>query len=439
MISATEPLADSLPRVYRPNPPQYRFHATTVERRWFCAGYGTGKTTSAVFEAWDLATRIHPGCTGIIVAPTFPLLTQALLAEWRLWIPSECYALNQSRWEMALPNGSRIVWRSTSNPDSGEGMNAAWLVFDEATREHSRESYAILSSRVRRGYPGRRRMTLLTGPPQGAGHWTAKEFGTGPGGDRVGDAQAWVDGAGLHAVIRARTRDNPHLPPDYEAKLRASPGATKAWCRQYLDAEFVAGEGQIFEGFDRAVHVVKPDRIPSTFRRVVVGVDWGFSHAGAMIVVGVTGTGTLYVLHEEVRRGVAVTDSGWLGIARSLRDLYRPERFVADPSEPGYITTLRQTLGGRPVVENANNDVAEGIRRIVRALEPIKEPGTDDPRQATLRPRLYVSERCTRLIEELESYRYREVRGQLTEQPQEHDDDAIDALRYAVMACTAHT
>jgi phage terminase large subunit len=303
-------------------------------------------------------------------------------------------------------------------------------VFDEATREHSKEPYDVLVARIRRGYPGRQRAIVLTGPPQGAGHWTAKEFGTGPGGERVGDTWQWHDT--LHSTIRARTADNPYLPHDYEANLRNRPGATRAWCRQYLDAEFIAGEGQIFSEFRRDTHIVRPEAIPSQFRRVIIGVDWGYSHHGAMIVVGVTGSGTLYVIAEECHKELPVTDSGWLRIARELRDKHRPERFVADPSEPGYITTLRQTLGVT-VVENADNDVHEGIRRITRSFEPVLAPGEIAPR-----PRMFISSRCTRLVEEIEGYRYRESRGIVTEAPQEHDDDAIDALRYAVMACTRH-
>lgn len=367
-----------------------------------------------------------------MAAPTFPLLTQALLAEWRRWIPSDAYALRQDRMEMRLANGSEILWRSTSDPKASEGANIAWMIFDEAPREHDKRSYDVLLARVRRGYPGRRRAVILTGPPQGVGHWTAREYGSAPDGSlRRGDDTAWSDR--LHAVIRARTRDNPHLPADYERNLRDRPGATKAWCRQYLDADFVAGEGQVFEGFSRDLHVIGDERMPSSFRRIVIGIDWGFSHNGAMVVVGVTSTGTLYVVHEEVHRGMPVTASGWLRVARELRDRFKPDRYVADPSEPGYITTLRQTLGGRPVVENADNDVAEGIRRIVRGLDPVNEPGRG------LMPRLFVHRSCARLISEFDGYRYREIRGQLTESPQEHDDDALDALRYAVMAATSWT
>lgn len=201
----------------------------------------------------------------------------------------------------------------------------------------------------------------------------------------------------------------------------------------------VARKGRIYEAFSRATHVVPRARLEADyrsggrwqFRRVVVGVDWGFTHPGAMVVVGQTGSGSLVVLHEEHHPGLLVADrtdaqrEGWLSIARRLRDTYRPERFVADPSEPGNIRQLRQALGGSPVVENADNDVSEGLRRTKVAMQPApKTPG------------LVVSDGCRALIDELETYSYRASADGLSETPQEVHDDACDALRYAVMALT---
>jgi phage terminase large subunit len=413
---------------YAPNPKQTLFHADPRERRWFCAGYGTGKTTAGVMEAFQFGWNEHPRCEGILAAPTYPLLSSVLLTEWAHWIPREYWTQHDHPKKgtyLRLANGTIIWCRSTTQPANNEGINAAWLVFDEAPREHNHEGYSVLVSRIRRGVPGRRLGVVLTGPPAGPGHWTAKEFGTGAGGDRVGDNWHWHDDR--HAVIRARTADNPYLPEGYEEGLRTRPGATKNWCRQYLDAEFVASEGQIYEAFSRDVHIV--NEVPSQFRSIVIAVDWGYSHYGSMIVLGVTGTGTMYAIHEERHRNMLVSDSGWLGIAEKLRDKYRPARFVADPSEPGYIMSLRQKLGGRPVVENAANDVAEGIRRVAVAL---------DPHPPEMKPRLYIHRSCAGLIEEIEGYTYRVVRGVATEAPIEVRDDSLDALRYAVMSATRH-
>lgn len=198
----------------------------------------------------------------------------------------------------------------------------------------------------------------------------------------------------------------------------------------------VARRGRVWDVFERSLHVVPHHQLPQSFRRVAIGVDFGMRHPGVMLVVGQTGTGDLVVLHEEVHQGrtfaVRSTDGkdGWLSIASKLREIYRPERFVADPSEPGLILALRQHLAGHPVVENAQNDVREGIRRVTVHLTPV--PGADGSK----RPRLLVSDRCPHLIRELETWSYLTVGGIPSETPSDVGDDACDALRYAVMALT---
>jgi hypothetical protein len=203
----------------------------------------------------------------------------------------------------------------------------------------------------------------------------------------------------------------------------------------------VARRGRVFPAFDRTTHVRKYAELERLykardrwlFRRVVVGVDFGWSHPGAAIVVGLTGTGTLVVVHEEVHQHLLVAlehapgRRGWLGIFRALRDAYRPERFAADPSEPGNITSMRMDLDGRPVVENAQNDVTEGIRRINRALQR----GPDGA------PGLLVSDACKHLIGELETWSYKTLGGHASEVPQDVGEDAADGLRYAAMALTS--
>ncbi len=201
-----------------------------------------------------------------------------------------------------------------------------------------------------------------------------------------------------------------------------------------------ARKGRVYEAFSRTTHVVPHARLEALyrrggrwqFRRIVIGVDWGYTHPGAMVVVGVTGAGALVVLHEEHHQHMLVAErtspqrEGWLSVAKRLRAEFSPERFVADPSEPGYILQLRQALNGNPVVENARNEVSEGIRRAQVAMQP-RPDGV---------PGLLVSDRCTALIDELETYSYRATAGGISEAPQEVHDDAADALRYAVMAAT---
>ena len=425
---------------------QEAFHADPRPWRWFCAGYGTGKTSCTVVEAYTLATRLHPGFTGIVAAPTYALLFQSWFDKWKAIVPRAWWQLKRDplfgpRLLISCPDGqvSTVYLRSTNNPWSNEGINAAWLVFDEATRERDRSAFDVLVGRVREGHPGRQLAVLVSGPPMTRKHWTSVEFGCGPGDGRTGDMLAWHDDQ--RAVVRARTRDNPYLPAGYEDALRSRPGVSASWAKQWLDAEFGAMEGQVYAAFSRDVHVVPAASLRDRgWRRTVIGTDWGYTHPGVMLAVAQDGYGDLYVTREEVHRERSVIDAPgqWVQIARALDDDLRPAGFACDPSLPGNLGAIKR--GVRARVYGADNDVAEGIRTVSALLEraalrdAAKRAGKAPDMSA---PALYVSDACPHTIGEFEAYARKKLRdGSVSEEPTEEGDDAMDALRYAVMALT---
>ena len=432
---------------YAPNARQEAFHRSTAEWRWYCAGYGAGKTRALTVECVRNAAITHPGFTGIVAAPTFPLLFQSWFAEWKKVVPREAWELKRDPYlgphilvRTAAHSDSTIYLRSTNNPWSNEGINAAWLAFDEAPRERDREAFDVLVSRVRAGHVGRQLNVSIAGPPMTRRHWTAEEFGTGPDATHRGDHLSWSDGT--RAVIRARTRDNTALDPSYEARLRSRAGATRAWCRQWLDAEFGSIEGQVYGAFDRGVHVIHAALLEGRqWRRVVVGTDWGFEHPGVMLVVAIDGSGDIFVLHEEVHQHKVVSNDsdGWGTIARDLASTWKARDFACDPSSPSNVRVVGRgvaRVGGRAF--GADNDVGNGLRRVLARLERAasrKRPETRTREHGL--GGLWVSSACVHTIGEFESYaRKRDRDGAFLEVPEEKNDDAMDALRYAVMELT---
>lgn len=431
---------------YAPHARQVAMHAAPEAFVWLMAGYGTGKTTALVFEALQLAAVTHPGFEGIVAAPTFPLLFQSFVTEWRRWVPSTWYRLSRDPLfgpfiGLRTDQGESRIWlRSTVDTKSVEGINAAWLVYDEASRETREDPIRVLLARVRRGYPGRQRRHIFAGPPQTRTHWTAVMFGAGVDAQHTGDASSWTDGT--RRVVRARTADNPFLPDGYERDMRTRPGATRAWCRQWLDAQIGSVEGQIYESFDRDVHVVSAASLKGrAWRDVVAGVDWGWSNFGTFIVVATDGRGDLYVIAEEVHRQKNPDDtpSGWFPLMRSRSHALGVRRIYCDPSRPGDIEACGRALrkGCAALVYPGDNDVAEGIRRVQSLLEwAVERARAKVP--IVGRSALYVSDACPHIIGEFEGYvRRRERDGSFSEQPLKKNDHALDALRYVAME-TAH-
>jgi hypothetical protein len=431
---------------YAPHARQLAVHSAREPFVWQMAGYGVGKTTALVFEALQLAAVTHPGFEGIVAAPTFPLLFQSWVTEWRRWIPSTWYRLSRDPLfgpfiGLRTDSGESRIWlRSTVDTKSVEGINAAWLVYDEASRETREDPIRVLLARVRRGYPGRQLRHVFAGPPQTRTHWTAQMFGAGVDTTHRGDAMTWTDGT--RRVVRARTRDNPHLPDGYERNMRTRPGATKAWCRQWLDAMIGSVEGQIYETFDRDVHVVTAASLAGRqWRDVVAGVDWGWTNYGTFIVVATDGRGDLYVIAEEVhkQRNADDTPSGWFPLMRTRSRDLRVQRVFCDPSRPGDIDACGRALrkGCAALVYAGDNNVAEGIRRVQSLLEwAVERARSKTSAGADLvgRPAIYISDACPHIIGEFEGYvRRRERDGSFSEQPLKKNDHALDSLRYVAM------
>jgi phage terminase large subunit len=173
---------------------------------------------------------------------------------------------------------------------------------------------------------------------------------------------------------------------------------------------WVMAEGAIYSFPDSQVR-----RESGPWKRIIAGIDWGFVHAFACEIIGVSGSGRLAVLGEVYRHGQLIEDL--IPSLLRLQSALGIEAFYADPSEPEYIASCQRA--GLSVIP-ATNDVGPGLNAVAAA---IKQGLTIDPA-------------CGGLLSELPNYRWAADRstGGFKEKPVEEGDDACDALRYAVMA-----
>jgi phage terminase large subunit len=224
-------------------------------------------------------------------------------------------------------------------------------------------------------------------------HWLKQRF------------SAAVEGRDYFSATAA---DNRFLPADYQHAIAGLPD--NVFGKRLGQGLWVTAEGTIYTLPDAQI-----TKAEGPWKRIIAGIDWGFVHAFACEIVGVSGSGRLAVLGEVYRRGSLIEDI-IPGLLR-LQDALHVEAFYADPSEPEYIATCqRKGLGVVP----ATNDVMPGINAVAAA---IAQGLTVDPS-------------CQGLLTELPNYRWATERstGAFREKPIEEGDDACDALRYAVMA-----
>lgn len=204
-------------------------HAVTTQQRIFIesdrrsiafiGGVGSGKTRASVLKA--LAQPA--GSTGMLIAPTFTMLKDALLRTFLEIARPLVTRFNQSELTADLINGSTILFRSADNPDRLRGPNLSWAGLDEAALMHA-DTLNIMIGRLRLE-PG---MLWFTTTPRGKNHWLYEHTKTN---DTL--------------VVRARTMDNPYLPQAFVEQLRKQ--YTSDFYRQEVLGEFVELGNRVFK------------------------------------------------------------------------------------------------------------------------------------------------------------------------------------------------
>lgn len=367
-------------------------------------GRGVGKTTAGAIQGL-IESEFEPS-KGIVVAPTYPMLRDASMAEFFEWLPRNRIAhWHKTDKLLTLKNGSEVAFRSADNPDSLRGANRDWLWFDEPRNVRTREAFDIVFAQLRP-----RRKAWLTTTPAGIFHWLYDLFIASP----IPNSR----------VITAKTSENPYLPDEYANSLRQQ--YTGAFAAQELDAQWVSFEGLIYDNFSLTENVTNAaDYNPDW--PVLWGVDDGYAmgqgkgtesyHPRVVLFMQQTAQGGLNVFAEYVACGELEEVTLDAAIAMPYA---RPEIVYIDSSA----TQLKARIWGKGITTyGATHPVSEGIKNLRRLI--------GDGNGVRL---LKIHPRCKELIREMQSYRRNPNTTQVKNGevlPLKLDDHCLDALRYA--------
>lgn len=235
----------------------------------------------------------------------------------------------------------------------------------------------------------------------------------------------WIDKADAgdknYYALHYTLDDNPFVSEAYKQRIRSSLSGL-FYKRNYLGLWCLA-DGAIYDFFDRDVHVVrKPPRAAEYW---IVGIDYGQVHPFACVLIGVnTGKHTqsgkcLWVEKEffwdSKAKGRQMTNAEFADAIQEFLEPYAVKAIYMDPSAEAFHLELRRR--GMHVV-HANNDVLGGIT--FTASEMAKG-------------NLFICEGCPNTIRQLESYVWdTKASAKGDDEPVKKEDDACDALRYAV-------
>lgn len=220
--------------------------------------------------------------------------------------------------------------------------------------------------------------------------------------------------------------DNPYLSKKEIALMERTLDGTTLQSRKY--GRFCTREGLVYPEFDESVHVIEPFPIPAAWQDNI-SIDPGLKNPLSAHWYAVDYDGNVYVVAEHYRAGEDIdyhanaihemsTKLGWKrdagGRLSALIDSAAGQRTLASVKSVSELFYERNIL----VNPRVNKDMFSGIERVKSYL---------NTRNGL--PNLYIFSSCPQMIREIKGYFWGSG-----ENPEKHDDHAMDELRYYLMS-----
>ena len=330
---------------------------------------------------------------------------------------------------LAFANGSRIIaghFQSEKDIDAYLGLEYDVIGVEEATTLTSRK-YQDISTCCRTSKPNWRPRIYSTTNPGGVGHaWYRTRFVAPMLERREKDTR----------FVPARVGDNTFNNPEYRRILEGLTGWQK---RAWLDGDWDIAAGQFFTTFRRDVHVVA-DFDDTRAREWFCALDYGFAHYTVVLLGCTDGDGNIFIVDEHAERlwlpqRHAAAVKAMLArhkIGERKLELGDMKRFVAGAdvfSRQSDGTTIAAQYAKHGInLRVANTDRVNGWAEILDLFGDV---------DVGIRPKLFIHQRCKRLIETLPALQHDPNRPEdVLKVDADEDgiggDDAADALRYLV-------
>lgn len=349
------------------------------------AGFGSGKTHALCNKVILLALD-NIGTVGLVAEPTYPMIRDVfcrsfddVLEHWG--IDYDFRVSPQPEYELHFAEGSvTILCRSLLNFERIRGQNLSFTIADEidtAPVEVAQKASEMMLARMR---SGKVNQLAVATTPEGF-RWAYRTF-------------IERDAPGKR-LIKARTQDNPYLPPGFIESLRENypPQLISA----YLDGEFVnLASAAIFPDFDRSLHHTS---VEPTGRDIVwVGIDL---NVGNCVTTHMVKRGDqFHFFNESVYRDTQQ-------IAEGLKEMY-PQHFAAGQLVliPDAASKQRSTAAAQEsdlsILKRAGHQVK------VQQSNPLVQDRLNTANVLISQNNLLIGSRCKNLIRTFEQWAYDE-------------------------------
>ena len=289
---------------------------------------------------------------------------------------------------MTCFNGSVILFKGIDDPEkikSIDGITGIWI---EEASELSLEDFTQLDLRLR-GITEVSKQIILSFNPVSAEHWLKKRF------FECAEAKDT-------SILKTTYLDNRFLDEKYKEVLEGLKETNPAYYKVYCLGEWGVLDGLVYEKYK----VV--DEMPKDLQLLVYGVDFGFNHPSAVVLVGFN-FDELYI--KEVFYKTGFTS------AKMIEHLKHNHN---------YITRLTGYF------ETAEPDKLQEFREAGFMVQPAKKSIIDGI-NAVKKYRLNITRDSVNLLRELANYTWaKDKEGKSLDMPIDDYNHALDALRYAV-------
>ena len=266
------------------------------------------------------------------------------------------------------------------------GMTAFGAYINEASLAN-REVFTEIISRC----SGDGARILVDTNPDNPEHWLLKDYILNPDENILS--------------YKFRLDDNSFLNDRYIKNIKSSTPSGMFYQRD-IDGDWVSGEGIVYCDFDASKHYF--NTAPQTFKKVIAGVDWGYKHYGAIVVIGQGFDNKFYLLEEYAHQMKDV--DFWLNIALDIKKRRGNITFYCDTARTEHIDKFSEN-GIK--TKYANKARLSGIECIATLFKNDK---------------LYINNNVKRFREEIYSYIWNKNTGDTIKE----FDDVLDAIRYAI-------
>jgi PBSX family phage terminase large subunit len=401
---------------YTPLPSQQAFHDCEARIKGFSGPIGSGKSAALCHEAIRLA-YLNPGRTGLIGAPTFPMLRDATQQALFDILDSNHLRYDFFKAENVLKmkdTGSRILFRALDEFERLRGTNLAWFGLDELTYVPE-AAWLRLEGRLRD--PKAERLC-------GFAAWTPKGY------DWVYQRFIAEPKPG-YQVIRAEPNENRFLlgkTSDFYERLKGS--YDEKFYRQEALGQYVQMQGgRVYHTFDRKDHLVDltaDQRIP-----LLWALDFNVDPMSS--VVAQISNGRVTVLDEIVLRH-ATTEEACEQFHKAFGRHLAGIVVYGDASGNSAQTTGSSDFQIIREFFRANGNTSVQYK-VPRSNPPVRDRVS--LMNAKLRPasgeiQLFVNQRCKELIKDFEQVAYKEDSNLVDKERDRARTHLSDALGYLI-------